>query len=121
EGTTSESGGNASITNREFFFKLAEKIIQIAGGQSGEGAAYRIDLRLRPHGSIGRLALSLDETIRYYQTDAREWEQQVLIRSRPIAGDLAIFKRFYSAIESSVFRPDVDVNESLANVRLSKR
>jgi len=121
EGSTSDVGTGSRLTNREFFIKLAERVIALAGGQSGEGAAYRIDMRLRPHGSIGRLALSLDETIRYYRTDAREWERQVLIRSRPIAGDLAIFNSFYSAIEGSVFRPDVDVSESLANVRLSKR
>jgi len=121
EGTTSEVGSHGSLTNREFFIKLAERVIALAGGQSGEGAAYRIDMRLRPHGSIGRLALSLDETIRYYRTDAREWERQVLIRSRPIAGDLNIYKRFYSEVADSVFRPDANVSESLHNVRLSKR
>ena len=121
EGSTSDVGTQSSLTNREFFIKLAERVIALAGGQSGEGAAYRVDMRLRPHGSVGRLALSLDETIRYYRADARDWEKQVLIRSRPIAGDLAIYKHFYSKIENSVFRPDANVSESLANVRLSKR
>ena len=121
EGSTSETSPGGSISNREFFIKLAEKVIQIAGGQSGEGAAYRIDMRLRPHGSIGRLALSLDETIRYYQTDAREWERQVLIRSRPIAGDGALYKQFFSQVENRVFREDINVSEALANVRRSKR
>ncbi|HYJ90122.1 MAG TPA: hypothetical protein VEV84_02330, partial [Pyrinomonadaceae bacterium] len=121
DGSTSDLGTAGSITNREFFIKLAERVINLAGGQSGEGAAYRVDMRLRPHGSIGRLALSLAETIRYYKTDAREWEQQVLIRSRPIAGDLQIYKDFYAEIEDSIFRPDVDIAQSLANVRLSKR
>jgi glutamine synthetase adenylyltransferase len=121
EGSTSETSPGGSISNREFFIKLAEKVIQIAGGQSGEGAAYRIDMRLRPHGSIGRLALSLDETIRYYQSEAREWEQQVLIRSRPIAGDGALYKQFFSQVENRVFRKDINVSEALANVRRSKR
>ena len=121
EGTTSGTGTSGSVTNREYFIKLAEKIITIAGGQSGEGAAYRIDMRLRPHGSIGQLALSLDETVRYYETDAREWEQQVLIRSRPIAGEPELYKAFHSRVEPFVFRPQTDVATCLENVRRSKR
>ena len=121
EGSTSEVGTSGCITNREFFIKLAEKIISIAGGASGEGAAYRVDMRLRPHGSIGRLALSLGETIRYYQTEAREWEQQVMIRSRSIAGDIWVYKLFYSNVESFVYQPDTDVVKCLENVRLSRR
>jgi glutamate-ammonia-ligase adenylyltransferase len=121
EGTTSEAGTNPSITNREFFIKVAEHIIRTAGGQSGEGSAYRIDMRLRPHGSIGRLALSLDETVRYYKSEARDWEQQVLIRSRPIAGQMSLFKQFFSDVESTVFREDIDAATALENVRLSKR
>src|SRR6185369_332399 len=119
EGSTSEVGTSGRITNREFFIKLAEKIISIAGGASGEGAAYRIDMRLRPHGSIGRLALSLDETVRYYRSDARQWEQQVLIRSRPIAGEFSIYRRFYSKVEGFVYQPDTNVGKCLENVRLS--
>ena len=121
EGTTSGTGTSGSVTNREYFIKLAEKIITIAGGQSGEGAAYRIDMRLRPHGSIGRLALSLDETVRYYETDAREWEQQVLIRSRAIAGEIDLYKAFHSQVEPFVFRQRTDVATCLENVRRSKR
>jgi glutamate-ammonia-ligase adenylyltransferase len=121
EGTTSDTGTSGKVTNREYFIKLAEKIINIAGGQSGEGAAYRIDMRLRPHGSIGRLALSLEETVRYYETEAREWEQQVLIRSRPVAGEIELFKEFHSRVEPFVFRTDADIGSSLENVRRSKR
>jgi len=121
EGMTSAAGNRNSITNREYFVKLAERIIAIAASQSGEGAAYRIDMRLRPRGTIGALALSLDETIRYYATEAREWEQQVLIRSRPIAGDASIYKEFYSRVEDFIFIPETDVAKCLANVRLSKR
>ena len=121
EGTTSDTGTGGSVTNREYFIKLAEKIITIAGGQSGEGAAYRVDMRLRPHGSIGRLALSLAETVKYYETEAREWEQQVLIRSRPIAGEIELFKDFHTQVESFVFRPDMNIAKCLENVRRSKR
>src|SRR3954447_19346050 len=115
EGKTSDVGSTGSVSNREYFIKLSEKVIALAGGQSGEGAAYRIDMRLRPHGSIGRLTLSLDETVHYYKTEAREWEQQVLIRSRAIAGELSLYKQFYSSVEDSIFQPEANVDRSLAN------
>src|SRR6185295_5896912 len=50
DGNTSGTGRRESITNREFSIKVAERVIRLVGGQTGEGAAYRVDLRLRPHG-----------------------------------------------------------------------
>ena len=59
EGKTSDTGVRGSITNREYFIKLAEAIVRLVGQQTGEGAAYRVDLRLRPHGRVGPLAISV--------------------------------------------------------------
>ena len=56
------------------------------GQPAGEGAAYRVDLRLRPHGRDGALACSLNEVIRYYRENAQAWELQALIRARAAAG-----------------------------------
>ena len=87
EGKTSGTGTRGAVTNREYFNKLAETVARIVGGQSGEGAAYRVDLRLRPFGRDGALATSLEEAVRYYRETAQAWELQTLIRSRAAAGD----------------------------------
>jgi len=121
EGTTSGQGTRGSITNREYFIKLAESVIRLVGQQIGEGAAYRVDLRLRPHGRIGALALSVDDTIRYYQNVARDWERQVLIRSRAAAGNTELFKHFYAAVEPTIFSPDETVERALKSVHQSKQ
>ncbi|MCD9189453.1 MAG: DUF294 nucleotidyltransferase-like domain-containing protein [Pyrinomonadaceae bacterium] len=120
EGATSGQGIKGTVTNREYFVKLAEFVTKIVGQQTGEGAAYRVDMRLRPHGRIGALALSLKDTVRYYQTEARKWEKQVLIRSRASAGDVEIFRNFFSAVEDFVFSKNESVENALENVRLSK-
>lgn len=120
DGNTSGIGTKGTVTNREYFVKLAEFVTKIVGQQTGEGAAYRVDMRLRPHGRIGALALSLKETVRYYQTEARKWEKQVLIRARASAGDAEIFKNFFSAVEDFVFSKDESIENALENVRLSK-
>ncbi len=120
EGTTSGQGERGSITNREFFVKLAQLVTKLVGGQSGEGAAYRVDLRLRPNGRVGAPAISFKDAINYYQKTARTWEKQVLIRSRAAAGNLEIFERFFKEVESNVFSKNESVKNALNNVRLSK-
>jgi len=120
EGKTSGHGTKGEVTNREYFVKLAEFVTKLVGQQTGEGAAYRVDLRLRPHGRIGALALSVKDTIRYYQTEARNWERQVLIRSRSSAGSAELYKNFFAQVENFVFSKDETVENALENVRLSK-
>ena len=109
------------MSNREYFIKLAETVAKLAGQPAGEGAAYRVDLRLRPHGRDGALACSLNEAVRYYRATAQSWELQALIRARASAGSALLFSRFFNAIREQVFRPDISVSEALASVRLAKQ
>ncbi len=120
EGTTSGSGSRGAVSNREYFVKLSEFITKIVGSTSGEGAAYRVDLRLRPNGRVGALAISSAEAVSYYKKSARDWERQVLIRSRSSAGDAEIFHDFFESIEDFVFSKDLTAQKALENVRLSK-
>jgi Glutamine synthetase adenylyltransferase len=121
EGLTAGGGTRGPITNREYFIKLAETITKIVGQQTGEGAAYRVDLRLRPHGRVGPLAMSLKDTVRYYERDAAAWERQVLIRSRACAGNEELFKRFWKSVEDTVFSTEISVESALRAVRESKQ
>ena len=117
DGMTSGSGSRGVTSNREYFIKLSEFIVKLVGH---EGGAYRVDLRLRPYGRVGALAISLAESIGYYQTNAQAWERQTLIRSRSSAGDAEIFKTFFSAVEDYVFSTSETVEDALQNVKLSK-
>jgi [glutamine synthetase] adenylyltransferase / [glutamine synthetase]-adenylyl-L-tyrosine phosphorylase len=120
DGLTSGAGERGEVTNREYFIKLAEAVRKVVGQQVGEGAAYRVDLRLRPHGRDGSLASSLNEIVRYYRETAQPWELQALIRSRAAAGSPTLFSKFAAAVRSNIFRPGVSVKEALASVRLAK-
>jgi glutamate-ammonia-ligase adenylyltransferase len=120
DGKTSGQGTRDAVTNREYFVKLGEFITKLVGGQAGEGAAYRVDLRLRPHGRVGALAISLGEAVGYYKISAQSWERQVLIRSRAGAGDEKIFQSFFALVKSSVFSVTETIENALQNVRLSK-
>jgi glutamate-ammonia-ligase adenylyltransferase len=121
DGVTSGKGTRGELTNREYFVKLAEMVARIVGSPSGEGAAYRVDLRLRPHGRVGPLASSLEEAVRYYRESAQPWELQALIRARAAAGDPQLYARFSERVRHRVYRTDESVARALADVRLAKQ
>jgi glutamine synthetase adenylyltransferase len=121
DGHTSGAGERGRTTNREYFNRLAERMTRIVGQQSGEGAAYRVDLRLRPHGRDGALSCSLDEALRYYRAAAQAWELQTLIRSRAAAGTAALYTRFAAEVRARVYTHAASVEEALGNVRLAKQ
>ncbi|HEX5965029.1 MAG TPA: hypothetical protein VFY51_03830, partial [Pyrinomonadaceae bacterium] len=121
DGTTSGHGERGEVSNREYFVKLSEAIARLVGQSGGEGAAYRVDLRLRPHGRDGALACSLQEAARYYEKSAQDWERQALIRARAAVGSTTLFARFKETVTPYVFRQDVSVADALASVRLAKQ
>lgn len=118
---TGENGAATATTNREYFNRLAEKIARLVGQQTGEGAAYRVDLRLRPHGRVGALSCSLAQALRYYRTSAQAWELQTLIRSRAAAGAAPLYARFAEEVRERVYTHAATVEAALRNVRLAKQ
>lgn len=121
DGETSGTGARGAATNREYFNRLAERIVQLVGRPVGEGAAYRVDLRLRPYGRDGALSCSLAEAIRYYREKAHPWELQALIRARAAAGDASLYARFAEEVRASIYRSDETVERALEHVRTAKQ
>ena len=67
--------------------KVAERLIRLLISYTREGAAYRVDMRLRPDGTKGTLVSSMASFRDYYSKNAAFWEFQALLKARPIAGD----------------------------------
>lgn len=84
--------------------RLARMVIRLLAEQTEEGFAYRVDVRLRPHGNAGPLVSPVDDTLAYYDTVGRTWERQTLIKARPTAGDLPLGVEFQMQIEPWVYR-----------------
>ena len=55
-----ETAGPQTITNGEFFKKVANRLTNLLSTYTAAGLCYRIDLRLRPEGTLGEVCLSLD-------------------------------------------------------------
>lgn len=94
----------AQIPWREFCIRLAQHTTGALSRATAEGAAFRIDLRLRPRGAEGEPALPLMYAIRYYLETAQDWELQALIKARWVAGDEALARAFIKGVEPRVYR-----------------
>jgi glutamate-ammonia-ligase adenylyltransferase len=92
-----------TLTNHQFFTRLAEEIIGTVGGSSAEGNIFRIDLRLRPEGKSGPLVRSLDSCENYYAEFGETWERMALIKARPVAGDATVGAAFTEMIQAFVY------------------
>jgi len=84
-----------------------------------EGFGYRVDLDLRPEGRAGVLANPIDAALDYYESFGAEWERQMLIRLRPVAGAGDTLERFPRAIAPFVYRRSIDPT-ALGSVRAMK-
>jgi glutamate-ammonia-ligase adenylyltransferase len=94
------------VSNHEHFARVGQKLISHLTLPLREGALYRIDTRLRPSGSAGPLVISFEALASYHAREARLWERQALLKSRPVAGDQALFARASAQVlEPSIFRP----------------
>ncbi len=100
-----------SISNDEFYGRVAGEVVRLLSTHTDRGQAYRVDLRLRPEGHRGPLARSLNSTLRYYDTFGRTWERQALIKVRPVAGDAQLGESFMRLIEPFVYRKYLSFSE----------
>ena len=92
------------ITALEYYSKVVEDFTHFLSANTGDGFAYRIDLRLRPQGRHGSLALSLAGHEEYYESWGQLWERAALLRARVVAGDSALGQEFLEMIRPFVYR-----------------
>jgi [glutamine synthetase] adenylyltransferase / [glutamine synthetase]-adenylyl-L-tyrosine phosphorylase len=103
-----EEPATARISNREYFIRLAQQVTEILSRVTMEGPVFRIDLRLRPQGGEGELAINLSHALHYYSATARDWEQQALIKVRHSAGDPGLAREFIRAVQAHVYAEEVN-------------
>ncbi len=118
EGVT--TGGSQCVSHADYFGRLADRICRILTTITKEGTAYRVDIRLRPGGSAGRVAQSFAAFEAHFTHTAELWERQAYLRARPIAGDLDIAKPFMALLFELIYRP-TSVESLAANITAMRR
>ena len=92
--SSANTSGSKPIASRQFYAKLAQRIMHIFNTKTWSGELYEIDLRLRPSGNSGLLVSHIESFREYLKNDAWTWEHQALVRSRAIAGHRQLQQQF---------------------------
>jgi [glutamine synthetase] adenylyltransferase / [glutamine synthetase]-adenylyl-L-tyrosine phosphorylase len=87
---TTQSDGERPLAPTSYFTKLTQRLITAISAPTAEGQLYDVDMRLRPSGSKGPVAVSLNSFKTYQAESAWTWEKLALTRARPIAGDVSL-------------------------------
>ncbi|MGH8505128.1 MAG: bifunctional [glutamate--ammonia ligase]-adenylyl-L-tyrosine phosphorylase/[glutamate--ammonia-ligase] adenylyltransferase, partial [Stenotrophobium sp.] len=112
--------GARSVSNEEFFNRLAQDTARILSAHTEDGFVFRVDTMLRPFGSAGAPAWSLPAMEDYYQVHGREWERYAFIKARPIAGDLEAGRQLLKTLRPFVYRRYFDYN-AIVSLRSLKK
>ena len=99
-----------------YMARLAERLVDILSAFTDEGQPYRVDTRLRPGGSAGRLVWPLEAALDYYHSEGRTWERQALIRLRPVAGDMTLARGLRTELDPFIFRSTLS-NREITEIR----
>ena len=107
------------LSYHQWFNRLAEKILETFSTRDPEGALFRIDLRLRPEGSAGPLARSLESMENYYAGFGETWERIALIKARGIAGSRELAYEFLRQHQPFIYphSPTPDLLDEVAKIK----
>ncbi len=80
-----ETDGARALSNHEFFSRMGRKLIALINDLTADGYVFRVDMRLRPYGDSGPLAMSFAALEEYLVAQGREWERYAWIKARVIS------------------------------------
>ena len=118
--TVSKQG--SSISNEEFFEYLARDLTRVLADVTQEGYVFRVDLRLRAEGSVGRLTRSIEGYRQYYRTRGQGWERLALLKAWPVGGDRRVGRAFLRMVQPFVYvsppgRSDVQLLHEVRGIK----
>ena len=101
-------------SNVEYFSAIG---LELVNRLAGSGVSiYEVDLRLRPHGTGGAIALPLAGYQNYYDNTAEVWERQALTRARVVAGDIEDLGNQFLEIAHAFCYGDALTSEEIAEI-----
>ncbi|PYJ78309.1 MAG: hypothetical protein DME77_00455 [Verrucomicrobia bacterium] len=107
------------LSYHEFFNRLGKKVLETFSTPHPEGSMFRVDLRLRPEGSTGPLARSLESMENYYAGFGETWERLALIKTRGIAGSRELAYEFLRQHQPFIYPKSTtpDLLDEIANIK----
>ncbi|TDI58975.1 MAG: bifunctional [glutamine synthetase] adenylyltransferase/[glutamine synthetase]-adenylyl-L-tyrosine phosphorylase [Alphaproteobacteria bacterium] len=96
------SDGKKPLSASQYYARLSQRFINSITAQTSEGRLYEVDMRLRPSGNAGPVALSLDAFDTYQQSQAWTWEHMALTRARVIGAPPELQNQVERVIKSAL-------------------
>ncbi|MDX2503392.1 MAG: bifunctional [glutamate--ammonia ligase]-adenylyl-L-tyrosine phosphorylase/[glutamate--ammonia-ligase] adenylyltransferase, partial [Gammaproteobacteria bacterium] len=103
-----ETPGPRRKSHYEFYLAVIRKLVKVLDEVTAEGFVYRVDIRLRPFGESGPMAMSFSGVEQYYQLQGRDWERYAMIKARLITGRDNDKKYLQSMLTPFVYRRYLD-------------
>ncbi len=100
------SRGEKKLPASLYYVRLAQRLISALTTPTVEGTLYEVDMRLRPSGNKGPVAVSLETFARYHEGEAWTWERMALTRARVVHAPDALRRNIEAAIGAALCRPD---------------
>ncbi len=96
------SDGDRPLSATQYFARLTQRVMTAISAPTAEGTLYEVDMRLRPSGSKGPVAVSLESFGTYQRESAWTWEKMALTRARVVAGDRDLGRTLESVIRETL-------------------
>jgi glutamate-ammonia-ligase adenylyltransferase len=103
-GEDGETDGPERVEAHTFYSAAVERLAHELGDITAAGAAFAVDLRLRPGSKGSGFAASVTALERYYEDYGDLWERQSLTRARVLLGDRGVARRVRAALTRLVYR-----------------
>ena len=102
DSVTESQGGARSLPASQWFVRAAHAFVAAVTAPGVDGQLYAVDMRLRPSGNKGPVAVSLSGFRRYHADSAWTWERMALTRARVVAGPPALRGQVEAAIAEAL-------------------
>jgi len=99
------SGGPRALHATQYYTRLVQRLVSALTVPTRRGHLYEVDMRLRPSGRKGPVAVQMSGFLAYQTQEAETWEHMALTRARVIAGDADLSARVESTIRRIIARP----------------
>jgi glutamate-ammonia-ligase adenylyltransferase len=110
------SDGTKPLPVIVYYARLAQRLIVALTTQTGAGGLYEVDMRLRPTGNKGPVAVSLESFARYHASQSWTWERMALTRARVIAAPEGLRRRVEEEIARTL-KANVERSKIIADAR----
>lgn len=121
QGSGSTTGGRQSVPASEYYMHVSRMLIRLMSERTADGVVWPVDMRLRPGGDGSAIALHLETTLSHYLEYGQTWERAMLIKSRPVAGDLRLGQAFVEGIKPFIYRRYLDYTTVVALADMKRR